>query len=156
MTIARALRDYLDEHHVLYDLVDHPASSDSMHTAAAAHVHGDSLAKAVVLEDDSGYLMAVLPSTRHVHLGLLHRQFERSIGLATEDEIGTLFADCDPGAIPPVGAAYGIETIVDDTLSEQPDIYFEAGDHHTLVHLSGSEFIELMKGAEQGSFSVPA
>ncbi|MGI9331575.1 MAG: aminoacyl-tRNA deacylase [Gammaproteobacteria bacterium] len=156
MSIARVLRDYLDDHEVQYELVDHPATGDSMHAAAAAHVPGECLAKAVLLEDDGGYLMAVLPSTRHVHLGLLHKQFERSVGLATEVEIGALFADCDPGAMPPVGAAYGIDTIVDDTLTEQPDIYFEAGDHHTLVHLSGPAFNELMKEAGQGSFSVPA
>ena len=154
MAIARALRDYLDGHHVDYELVDHPTTGDSMRAAAAAHVPGDCLAKAVLLEDDRGYLMAVLPSTRHVHLGKLHQQFERNIGLATEEEISSLFADCDPGAVPPVGAAYGIDTVVDDSLREQPDIYFEAGDHHTLVHMSGQQFNELMESAGHGSFSV--
>ena len=56
-----------------------------------------------------------------------------------------LFPDCENGAVPAVGAAYGLSSIIDDSLDDVDDIYFEGGDHKTLVHISGSQFCELTK-----------
>ena len=53
--------------------------------------------------------------------------------LADEDEIGRMFPDCELGAVPPVGDPYGLPVMVDDALAVQPDIYFEAGDHLSLL-----------------------
>ena len=60
-------------------------------------------------------------------------------------KLGELFADCKPGAIPPVGAAYGIKTYWDEELGTRAEVYFEAGDHQTLVHMSGADFGKLMR-----------
>jgi Ala-tRNA(Pro) deacylase len=153
MTMASTLRTYLDEHGIDYELVSHPHSESSMRTAALAHVPGHQLAKSVLLEDEDGYLLVVLPSTRRVRLGLLHKQLERPLGLATEPELGALFPDCETGAIPPVGEAYGIPTLLDDSLRGCAEIYFEAGDHNALVRLSGREFQRMMEGLPHGRFS---
>ena len=48
-----------------------------------------------------------------------------------------------------------VVTIVDDALERQPDVYFEAGDHVSLVHMDKFEFARVMKGARHGSFSEP-
>ncbi|NIR96509.1 MAG: deacylase, partial [Gammaproteobacteria bacterium] len=47
----------------------------------------------------------------------------------------------------------GLDTVLDDSLAEQPDIYFEGGDHEALVHVSSEQFQELMADAEHGRFS---
>jgi Ala-tRNA(Pro) deacylase len=124
-----------------------------MRTAEASHVPGDCLAKAVVVKQGGGYLLAVLPASRQLRLddleGLLHRELE----LATEEEIGGLFGDCARGAVPPIGAAYGVSTVIDDSVAGQPEIYFEGGDHATLVHMSARELARLTEGAPHGQFS---
>lgn len=153
MTIARTLQDYLAQRGITYDLIAHPHSRSSMETAQVSHVPGDRLAKGVVLEDEEGYLLAVLPSNCHVHLGELSKQLARRLGLATEAEIKDLFADCELGAIPPVGAAYGIRTVVAHELTAQPELFFEAGDHEHLLRLSQSEFGRLMENAAAAGFS---
>jgi len=153
MAIARTIQEFLASHDIDYELVEHPRSVTSMRTAQAAHIPGERLAKSVLLEDDTGYLMAVIPSTHRVDLGKLHLQLKRRVGLAVEQEIAELFGDCDRGAIPAIGAAYRIEAIVDDTLLQQPDVYFEAGDHEALVHMSGREFSLLMAGLRHGGFT---
>jgi Ala-tRNA(Pro) deacylase len=38
----------------------------------------------------------------------------------------------------------------------QPDVYFEAGDHEDLIHVSADNFQKLMSNAEHASFSKPA
>ena len=153
MAIAQSIEAFLKQHAVDYELINHPRSVSSTHTAEAAHVPGDQLAKSVLLEDESGYLMAVIPSTHRVDLGKLHHQLQRRVGLAIEREVTELFSDCDPGAIPVIGPAYHVATIVDDTLLQQPDIYFEAGDHEALVHVSGQVFSSMMAGVPHAQFT---
>ena len=154
MAIAMTVSNYLDEHGVDYDILSHPHTMTSGQSAEAAHVPGTRLAKSVVLEDENGYLMVVLPSNRQINLGELHRQMNRNLALATESELGNLFSDCEIGALPPLGPAYGIETVVDDAIAEQPDIYFEAGDHEQLVHVSAETFNALLGDvARHGRFS---
>jgi len=106
-----------------------------------------------MLEDDKGYLMAVIPASHKVDLGAVHRQLNRALGLATDRELVELFKDCEPGALPPLGLAYGIDSILDQSLADAPDVYFEAGDHQVLVHVSGGEFLKLMANAPRGQIS---
>ncbi|MGD2075608.1 MAG: YbaK/EbsC family protein [Gammaproteobacteria bacterium] len=153
MTIATRVVNYLVEQDADYDVLAHPHSASSLETAQAAHVPGDMIAKSVVLEDDGGYLLAVLPASCRVDLAQLHRQTRRKLGLATEQELEALFKDCEAGAVPPFGSIYQLETIVDDALAEQSDIYFEAGDHEQLIHVSAETFEALMGEAQHTEFS---
>jgi Ala-tRNA(Pro) deacylase len=45
---------------------------------------------------------------------------------------------------------------VDDSLANAPEIYLEAGDHASLVHMSGASFQELMADARHAWFTEPA
>jgi Ala-tRNA(Pro) deacylase len=153
MAMANMLRAYLDKHGIHYDLLPHPRTADSMRTAEVAHVPGDQVAKSVVLRDERGYLMVVLPATRRVALGQLHKTLDRYLGLATEQELGVLFTDCEAGAVPAVGDAYGIATMVDESLEGCPDVYIESGDHEQLLHLTGAEFAWLTHELPHGRFS---
>ncbi len=153
MAIAHTLEDYMMSKGVRYEVISHPRTLSSLETAEAAHIPGDALAKAVLLEDDDGYLMAVVPATHHIKLGRLSEQLNRKLRLAVESELTPLFKDCQTGAVPPLGMAYGMPTIVDDSLIEQSEIYFEAGDHEDLIRLSGGLFQSLLAGARHGRFS---
>ncbi len=95
--------------------------------------------------------MAVIPADSHVKIRELNKILNRNMGLATENEIPDLFTDCEPGAIPPVGQAYGMQTIVDNNLDACSDIYFESGNHEQLVHMNGVTFRQLMKNARYAS-----
>jgi Ala-tRNA(Pro) deacylase len=154
MAIAIALQQYLADHGVKYDLVPHAPTLSSMRTAEACHVPGDCLAKAVVVKEDGGYLLAVIPASHRLHLADLAGLLSRELELATEREFEEVFRDCARGAVPPVGAAYGLRMVVDDRIAKQPDIYFEGGDHATLVHVTGPEFARLTGGQPHGLFSL--
>ena len=144
MGIPLTLQKYLEDKGIQYEVLTHVHTGGSMETAQATHVPGDKLAKGVILEDEEGYLMAVVPATYQVELGKLHKHLNRHLGLATEPELADLFHDCEPGAVPPLGQAYGVEQIVDESLSDCGDIYFEAGNHTEVVHISGKDFRALM------------
>ena len=148
MTMAITLRKYLADNGVAYDILSHPYTSSSQGTAMAARIPAERIAKSVVLEDEKGYLMAVVPASAHVKIGKLNQVVNRHLGLATEPELEGLFTDCATGAIPPVGEAYGMTTVIDGSLDGHEDIYFEAGDHKDLIHVKGSSFRKLMRNAQ--------
>jgi Ala-tRNA(Pro) deacylase len=154
MTIALTLEQHLGRNDIAYDVLSHAPTTSSLRTVEASNVPADALAKTVVLKGDRGYLLAVLPASERLEWKALGKCFNNNLALATEDEIAWLFPDCKLGAVPPIGEAYGIGTVVDDSIAEQADIYFEGGDHATLVHLAGPAFCKLMARAKHGRFST--
>lgn len=154
MPIATSVREYLDREHVKYDVLVHPPTQNATHNAELSHVPGDQVAKAVVLEDDNGYLMAVLPASHKLDLQALGRELHRDgLSFVDERELTTLFKDCERGAVPPLGPLYDMETVLDRSLADAPEIYFEAGDHLTLIHLKGEKFRRIMDKVQQLSVS---
>ena len=153
MATALSLQHYLAQQDADYDVLSHAPTMSSPRTAEECHVSASCLAKGVVMKGGGSYILAVLPASHHIEIEQLGRRLSRPVSLATEDEIETLFPDCVRGAVPPIGAAYGIATIVDDSIAEKPDIYFEGGDHTTLVHMAGSTFARLMGEAPHARFS---
>lgn len=157
MTIANKLKAYLQQHEIEYELIPHAHSESSMDTAQKAHIPGDALAKGVLVKDEEGFLLVVLPSDYHVELDTLRRLLQQNVELASGSEVARLFSDCAQGAIPPIGFAYEINTIWDhiSSLGRQDEIYFESGDHQHLVCVTGKQFHELMTPAERRAFSHP-
>ena len=155
MGMAISLQAFFESHPLNYSIVSHDYAESSQRSAAAAHQTGYKVAKSVLLKDGEGYLLVVLPACYRLHLGELHRALDRNLGLATETEVATMFGDCALGAIPPAGVLYDLDTIVDEALLEQEDIYFEAGDHEQLVHMKRGDFSKLLGDARRGRFSHP-
>lgn len=153
MAIAETVQSFLAERAVTFDLVPHPATYTSRDSAEAAHVPADHTAKAVIVEDARGYAMVVIPGDRWLKLHGLQDASGRIFSLAGEAAVDGLFGDCEPGAVPPLGAAYGLDMYLDEQLWMLADVYFEAGDHTHLVRVSGEGFHALAKGARRGHFS---
>lgn len=153
MAMAKTVESYLQQCRIPYTVMHHAPTHSSRETAQAAHVPAERLAKAVVLLDHGQYVMAVIPASRHLGVETLSQKLGRPLTLAAENRLAPVFKDCDLGAIPPLGPAYGMETIVDDELVDQPEIYFEAGDHEDLIRVDGKEFLALLKEAQYGQLS---
>jgi len=144
MAIARTLKSYLDDHHVPYDTVHHAHTETAMDSARSADIPLHQMAKAVVLEDEKGYVVTVLPSNNRLDLEWVNDELERHLELASEPELRGLFSDCATGAVPALSEAYGLDVLWDDHLKPVNDIYIEAGDHENLIHLHGEDFRRLM------------
>lgn len=157
MSLARTVREYLEELDVVYDIVEHPASMTSIGIAHEAHLPAKSLAKGVVLKDGKGILsLAVVPADRAADLERIGKALKHEVELASEADIARKFDDCDEGAVPPIGNAYALRVLLDERLTKEDEVYLEAGDHRGLVHVKGDEFRRLMGGANCGAFSRAA
>ena len=154
MGIALTLQEYLDDHHVPYDVMLHKRTHCAFDTARATHVPGERLAKAVVLTREGGFVVAVVPATARVRLDVIERMLHCRVELASEDEICEMFPDCDLGAVPPVPEAYAVDAFVDESFDKQPDVYLEGGDHRSLVHIDpATAFRSIMKDVKRGPAS---
>jgi Ala-tRNA(Pro) deacylase len=144
MGIALSLQQYLEGQGVPYEVMPHERTVRSSATAKASVIPENNLAKGVLISCKDGFLLAIVPASRHVRLDAIGAWLQKPAGLATEAEAARVFADCERGSIPPVAAAYGLTAVMDDSLEGFEDIYFEGGDHRSLVHLKGGEFYRLM------------
>ena len=154
MSIAPTLQKYLAAENIQYEEIPHELSMSSSRTAEACHISGDRLAKAIVLRRDGSYMLAVMPASHRLRLSELRTQLGDDVDMANEAEIKQLFRDCAYGAVPAVGKCYGLHVIIDDSIEAQPEIYMEAGDHETLLHLSHAQFAHLTANALHGRFSA--
>jgi Ala-tRNA(Pro) deacylase len=155
MSIAPTVIQALKFKGVDFTVVEHPHTATSIGSAHAAHVAEGLVAKAVLLKDPGGFLLAVVPASAHLDLERIGRALHRPLSLASEDDLTEAFYDCEPGAVPAVGEDYLIPTVVDERLRHMDEVFFEAGDHERLVHISADGFSRLMEDAEYLPISVP-
>jgi Ala-tRNA(Pro) deacylase len=152
MTIARRLKWVLDSREVDYEIVPHAPTWTAAASARSARVPAGRVAKCVLVEDERGYVLAVVPASCRLSLEALDQALGRHLELAGESEIEDIYRDCERGAVPPIGATHEIPIAVDDSLLRLPDVYFEAGDHEALVHVTGEAFKDLIIGSAHGRF----
>ena len=106
----------------------------------------EEFAKAVIVRIDGHLAMAVLPAAYHVDLELLKAAAKgKKIALANETDFRDKFPECETGAMPPFGQLYGMQVFVDESVSRNKEIVFNAGTHHELIRLSYGDFAKLVK-----------
>ena len=146
MPILRKLREFLDANRVSYEVHFHRPAFTAQEVAAADHVPGREMAKVVIVEGGGDYLMAVLPAPYHVALGRLAKAAGTpGLRLATEPEFAGAFPGCEPGAMPPFGNLYGVPVWVDESLTRDDKIVFNAGNHEQTVRMAYADFARLVQ-----------
>lgn len=147
MGIATTLQDYLESRNIAYEVVEHQSAGSALRAAENAHIPGDKIAKPILLGDDHAYLLAVIPATHRLELDRLNQLMARHLEMIDSNEAEATFTDCDNGAVPAIGEAYGVDTVIDTALSHVEDVYFDSGDHRHLIHMSGDTFKEITEHA---------
>lgn len=145
MTVLKKLKDYLDKNGVSYEVITHREAFTAQEIAANLHVPGKQLAKVVMVKTGDRFIMTVLPAAWRIDLNKLKKILkDKKIKLATEEEFKGLFPDCDIGAMPPFGNLYDIETYVDTSLTDDEEIFFNAGTHFEVVRMKYKDFTGLV------------
>lgn len=140
MALSR-LKDFLDAHHIKYVSISHSLAYTAQGVAALAHIPGRDLAKTVVVKLDGVMALAVLPAIHHLDTQLLKKATAtKMVEIASEDEFADKFPDCEAGAMPPFGNLYDMKVFVDETLSQEKQIAFNAGSHRELIQLAWADY----------------
>jgi Ala-tRNA(Pro) deacylase len=151
---ARRLKEFLDSHKVKYVTMAHSTAYTAQEIASLAQIRGNEFARAVIVRIDGVMVMAVLPASYHVDLPLLKAAAKgKKIALASEPDFRDRFPECEIGAMPPFGQLYGMPVFVDESLTKDKEIAFNAGTHHELIRLSYEDFARLAQ-PEVAKFST--
>ena len=146
MSISNRVKQFLDENRVGYEHVEHTPVYTAQEVAQATHTPGKEMAKAVILKDEQGFVMAVLPSTRRIDFDALRQASGRSkLELAQEKEFQNLFPNCETGAMAPFGNLYELPVYVDASLSEDDSITFNAGTHADAIRMPYDAYERLVR-----------
>ena len=145
MLSLNKLKEFLDNSLVPYEVLTHPLAFTAQQLAAVQHVKGKQLAKVVVARSGSEFIMIVLPAPYHVGLQRARAVTGRQdLEIAHESEFASLFAGCEPGAMPPFGNLYNVPVWVDESLAQDEEIVFNACTHTQAIKMKYSDFARLV------------
>lgn len=131
------LLDWLADHSVDYELHEHPPTHTARETARAEGIDPRRFAKTLAVETAEGErALVALDATDSLDLHKAARLLGTDrVRLLTEAELAELASDCEIGALPPVGALYGVPVFADFAVRDDPEISFNAGSHRYTVHV---------------------
>jgi Ala-tRNA(Pro) deacylase len=154
---VKHLQELLDSLHVQYATITHSPAYSAQMIAASTHTPGKEFAKPVIVKLDGKVAMAVLPACNLIGFDRLKEV--AGVGhaeLAPEEEFQHLFPECEVGAMPPFGNLYGLDVFVDEVLTEDQEIAFNAGSHRELMRIAYRDFAGLVKPkVARFSYKVP-
>lgn len=151
MSTSITIRRYLDRQDVRYATVPCSDDIETVLKFGTEDIPANNIAKAIILKDVRGMVMAVIPGPNDLDTEALNRQLHRNLRAADPDDYHGVFADCAPNVLPPLGEAYGFETIIDDSLLDKELVYFASGNNNELIRISGHDFQLLHSNAWYGN-----
>lgn len=134
---SAALLDWLHKHRIDYEVHEHARATTAVGTARAEGVDARTFAKVVgVVTDDGRRALLVIDAPDRVDLRKVRLVMEADdVRLMTERELAELAPDCEAGALPAVGALYGLPMHADYAVEDDPEISFNAGSHRYTVRV---------------------
>ena len=143
---AKKLKEYLNNNNIKYVTIFHSQAYTAQEVAATAHIPGKELAKTVMVKIDDKMAMAVLTAADKVDFDSLKEAVGASkVELASEQEFENMFPGCEIGTMPPFGNLYETQVFVEENLTEDTEIAFNAGSYTELIRLSYKDFERLVK-----------
>jgi Ala-tRNA(Pro) deacylase len=125
-----AVTEFLERAGVPYEVVEHERTQTAAAEARAAGVPPADVAKTVVLRDQEGLRLAVIPASHRLDLHKVKRELgSKGLRLVTEQEMEQEFSDFEVGAVPPFGPMFHALELVDERLMDHDRILCGGGDH---------------------------
>lgn len=144
MKCREQLEQYLQKQQVAYQIQHHPQAYTAQQIAECEHISGHKVAKSVVVSANNKIVLLVLPASCRVDIGKVQQCLgAQSVRLAREEELQSIFPDCEVGTEPPFGNLYNIPVCVEKSLANQETIVFPIGTHTETMSLKYADFERL-------------
>ena len=144
------LLNLLDEHHIRYRIIEHAPEG---RTDLVSAMRGNDLrhaAKCMVVMVKQGkkvtrYLLAVIPGDGRVDLAAIKAQMQGTYVSFASADIATELSGAPSGAVLPFSFHPSLELVVDPSLLESDDMYFNAGRLDRSLVMKTRDYAELVK-----------
>ena len=125
-----AVIEFLEREGIPHEVVEHQRTESAAAEARAAGVPPSDAAKTVVVRDEVGIRLAVIPASERLDMHKLKEELgSHGLRLLTEPEMAEEFDDFEVGAIPPFGPMLHALELVDHRLLDHERILCSGGDH---------------------------
>jgi Ala-tRNA(Pro) deacylase len=133
-TGVAAVTEFLERERIPYQVVEHERTQTAVAEARATGVPAADVAKTIVLRDEEGLRLAVIPASERLDMHKLKQALaSKSLRLVTEQEMANEFDEFEVGAMPPFGSMFDPLELVDERLLEHDRILCSGGDHEHAV-----------------------
>jgi len=158
MNLPDTVRTYLDRQQCAYRLIPYPPREAIGQASERLDIPARRIARAVLLKDAAGPIMAILPHSHILDFSMLCQLRECDLEPLHGAETSRFFQarGCKGNSHPPLPDAFDIPALVDTSLSDDGDIYFEGGSGDCFVKMRGGDFGKLLPRVRWGRFAVQA
>jgi Ala-tRNA(Pro) deacylase len=145
MATGTQLSDFLHDHEIAFDVIEHSRSESAAAEARAVRMPLEQTAKTVVLITPGGLHFAVIAASDRLDLHKAAKVLATSrhdVRFATEDDMAAEFPAYEPGAIPPLGPDTPAE-LIDMRLLDYRRVLCPAGDHEHSLLLDPADIVRV-------------
>lgn len=147
------IKDILDKNMIKYQSYEHRAVFTSEEAAKVRNTRMSQGAKALVMIGDKKPLMVVLPADRKVDFKNVKKLLKiKNLEMAKPEEVKKL-TGVEIGAVPPFGNLVGLPLYVDNSLTQEEEIVFNAGLHTKSIMMQSGDYLTVTKPI-LGDYSV--
>jgi Ala-tRNA(Pro) deacylase len=128
---------WLDQHAIDREFHEHEETFTATSTARSEGIDARTFAKVVgVATDDGRHALLVVDAPDRIDLRKAREVLGSAhVRLLTEPELIAVTPGCEPGAVPAIGALFGLPMYVDHAVKEDHEISFNAGTHRWSVRV---------------------
>lgn len=155
MSVSNPVLTYLHRNDVEFKTIEHEPADSLQQAVLQAGIRPELVARAVLMGDEEGVLLAVLPLANAINFSQLFELLQRQLEPVERAAAHHIFQGCELGTVPPLAIPFGIQAVIDESLLEQEIVYLEPGSQHLLARLSGEHFRHLHRYSKRGAFSTP-
>ncbi len=158
MNLPNLVQQHLDQLGFPYQLIDCPMVESLAQAAAKLDIPLQRIVRTVLLKDQAGLVMAILPYGHILDFSLLCQALQRDLEPLYGAETHRFFEQyaCKNGCHPPLPGAFAIPAVADRSLvadAEAP-LYFDSGNGDALVNMRAGDFCQALATARWGHFAV--
>lgn len=138
-----AVTEFLEREGVPYEVVEHERTQTAAAEARAAGMPPSDVAKTVVLRDEEGVRLAVVPSSERLDMHKVKLALgSKGLRLVSEQEMAEEFDEFEVGAVPPFGPMFQALELVDQRLLDHDRILCCGGDHEHGVLVDPNDVVQ--------------
>lgn len=141
---------YLDENHISYRLIDHEPEGRTEIVSAIRGNQVSQAAKCIILMIKIGkkvtrYVLAVVPGNARVDMNAVKSLLQGTYASFASKDIAERLAGSVAGTVLPFSFSPELELMVDPSLLENDEIYFNAARLDRSMVIKASDYVNLVK-----------
>lgn len=138
-----------------FDVLHHEPVFTSAEAAAVRGVSLHSGAKALVVKAGDRFVMIILPANLALDGKALKKELGcKSTRFANKEEVLAI-TGLEPGAIPPFGSLFGLDSLCDERMGDSSRINFNAGAHDVSISMLYQDYLTV-ENPSLGSYARAA